>query len=287
MENLMMSLPLNQFALARSWDRCAKWWWGASLILKALGFTTGALILFPVPQEPLPFVVAAFTILAELATYRSDALRGAAQGMRRKLDIQDSFGWQIPSLEFSDLLARCPKSVKARAERDKTPESYFASIEPVGPIRALDNVSESAWWTKHLAESMWRICVTVLVIGLTVAVVTLITALQTQNVHTTQVNTARIVTGFLMLLLSTGLIKLTFGYSNLAKKASAREASACRLLETQQVEDLDAFRVMYEYHVDRATGLIIPTWIWNLRRGELNQIWENHRVKPTIRRAGG
>src|SRR6266704_2806812 len=56
----------NQFALARSLDDCAKWWWGASLTLKALGFATGILIFLPVAQEPLPFLVAALTILAEL-----------------------------------------------------------------------------------------------------------------------------------------------------------------------------------------------------------------------------
>ena len=152
--NAVVSAAPSQFALARSLDRCAKWWWGASLTLKALGFATGALILFPVSQEPLPFFVAAFTILAELTTCRSDALRGMAQGLRRKLDLQDSFGWAIPSSEFSDLLVRCPRSVKARAQRDKATEPYFASVEPAGPSRALHNVSESAWWTKHLAESM-------------------------------------------------------------------------------------------------------------------------------------
>ena len=34
------------------------------------------------------------------------------------------------------------------------------------------------------------------------------------------------------------------------------EAAACRLLQTQQPEQLDAFRVMYEYNVDRAAALI-------------------------------
>src|SRR5258708_28366333 len=161
----MMDSPVttatpNQFALARSLDDCAKWWWGASLTLKALGFATGILIFLPVAQEPLPFLVAAFTILAELTTVRSDSLKGTAQGVRRKLDLQDSFGWEIPSTEFSDLLVRCPQSVKARAQRDNATAPYFASTEPAGPTRALHNLSESAWWTKHLAQSMPRIATT-------------------------------------------------------------------------------------------------------------------------------
>lgn len=286
MDSPVMSAAPNQFVLTRALDDCAKWWWGASLTLKALGFATGILIFLPVAQEPLPFLVAAFTILAELTTVRSDSLKGTAQGVRRKLDVQDSFGWEIPSTEFSDLLVRCPQSVKARAQRENATEPYFASSEPAGPTRALHNVSESAWWTKHLAESMARICTTALVLGVIGALVVLIIALQTLHEHTAEVNTARIVTGFLMLLLSTGLIKLMLGYSSLAKKAGSSEVAACRLLQTQQPEQLDAFRVMYEYHVDRATGLIIPTWIWNRRKDELNQIWATHRATPAVKKAG-
>jgi len=121
----------------------------------------------------------------------------------------------------------------------------------------MQNVSESAWWTKHLSESMAHICTTALVLGVIGALVALIIALQTLREHTAQVNTARIVTGFLMLLLSTGLIKLILGYASLAKKAGSSEAAATRLLQQHDLEQLHAFRVMYEYHVDRAAGLII------------------------------
>ena len=117
------------------------------------------------------------------------------------------------------------------------------------------------------------------------ALVVLIIALQTLHEHTAQVNAARIVTGFLMLLLSTGLSKLALGYNSLAKKAGASEASAYRLLQTHQPEQLDAFRVMYEYHVDRAAGLIIPTWIWKWRKNELNQIWTILRATPAVKKA--
>jgi uncharacterized membrane protein len=133
---------------------------------------------------------------------------------------------------------------------------------------------------------MARICTTALVLGLIAALVVLIIALQTLHEHTVQVNTARIVTGFLLLLLSTGLIKLMLGYSSLAKKAGNSEAAACRLLLRQQPEQLDAFRVMYEYHVDRAAALIIPTWIWNRRKDELNQIWATHRATSAVKKAG-
>src|ERR1700679_4041625 len=97
MESPVMNAAPNQFALARALDDCAKRWWGASLTLKALGFATGILIFLPVAQEPLPFFVAAFSILAELTIVRSDTLKGIAQRVRRRLDLQDAFGWNIPN----------------------------------------------------------------------------------------------------------------------------------------------------------------------------------------------
>ena len=49
----------------------------------------------------------ALTLAAELCAYRSDTIRSTAQRFRRKLDMQDGFGWQIPNSDLSDLLVRC------------------------------------------------------------------------------------------------------------------------------------------------------------------------------------
>ncbi|MCZ2152409.1 MAG: hypothetical protein LC114_00675 [Bryobacterales bacterium] len=38
-----------------------------------------------------------------------------------------------------------------------------------------------------------------------------------------------------------------------------------------------AFKIMYDYHLSRAVGPIIPTGIWKIRKDELNQTWKEHR----------
>ena len=86
---------LAPFALAEALDHCAKYWWGASLASKILGFVTGASINL-LPPEPVPFLVAACAIVAELCLYRSDAVKSTAQQFRRKVDLQDGLGWQFP-----------------------------------------------------------------------------------------------------------------------------------------------------------------------------------------------
>jgi hypothetical protein len=268
--------PISPYALAKALDDCAKRWWGASLAAKGLGFLTGALISV-LPPEPVPFIVAACTLIAELCAYRSDAIKGSAQQFRRKLDLQDGFGWQIPNTDRSDLLVRCSSWVKTRARTSPVNEPYFAATDPPGPVRALKNVCESAWWTKHLAQRMATYCWTIMVVGVIGSFITLIVALQATSTHTVQVNVAKLVTAFLMLFLSLGVIRLALGYSSLSKNSESNEKAADRALQAPTPEELGAFKVICDYHLNRAAGPLLPTWLWNLLKNDLNQTWKEHR----------
>ena len=264
-------------SLAQALDQCAKRWWSASLLAKVAGFLVGSSITV-LPPEPVPFLIAGCTILAELCMFRSDAIKSTSQRFRRKLDIADGFGWQIPSNELSDVLVRCSWWVQKRARTHPVANAYFASTEPPGAIRALQNVSESAWWTKHNAERMGTICWAIVCIGVIISFVSLIVTLQGTGDHTAQVNAARIVTAFLMLFLSLGIVKLAIGYSSLSKNSASSEAAAERMLHAKDaINELDAFKVMYEYHLGRAVGPIIPTWLWKLRQEHLDRTWKELR----------
>ena len=149
----------------------------------------------------------------------------------------------------------------------------------MGPRRALQNVSESAWWTKHLSEKMGHICLTVLILGMLAAVVVLVIALRTVAGPDARASVAKIVTAWLMLLLSIGVIRMSLGYYGLARSAGGSEQAATRLLESGHAELIDAVKIMNEYHVARAIGPIIPTWIWKLWRNELNATWARYRTK--------
>ncbi len=222
--------------------------------------------------------VAGCTVLAELCMNRSDAIKGRAQQFRRKLDLQDGLGWQIPNTELSDFTVRCSWWVTRRAEKNPASEPYFASTDAPGPFRALRNVSESAWWTKHLAEWMAAFCWATVVLGVLGSLAVLIAALQNTSTHSIQMSVARIVTAFLMLFLSLGLIKLALGYGSLSKNSGSSEAAADRALNaTTAPEELTAFKIMYDYHLNRAAGPLVPTWMWKLREGKLNRTWKELR----------
>src|SRR5262249_15583596 len=152
-------MTADPWVLCKCLDRSSKWWWAFSLISKAVAFFIGLVVFLPqISPEPIPFVVAALTVVSELAGYRMERVRGIAQGLRRKLETLNSFGWEISNREMSDLIARCSSSVKKRVKREVTEEPYYASKEDPGPKRAVENVMESAWWSKHLSESMFWTC---------------------------------------------------------------------------------------------------------------------------------
>ena len=269
----------DPWVLCKCLDRSSKWWWGYSLISKGAAFLVGSLVFFQkIPAEPIPFVVAAFTVISELAGYRMERVRSVAQGLRRKLESLNSFGWEISNREMSDLIARCSSSVKKRVKREVTEEPYFASKEEPGPKRAVENVMESAWWSKHLSESMFWTCTVIIGCAVAGSLVALVVSILAVVDHNTMSSVARTVTSVLLLGLSCGLIRLAVGYYGFGQKAGQIEVQAEAIL-TKKVAQIDAVKLLHEYQLARSSAQIIPEWVWRWRRDELNTLWLAYRHK--------
>lgn len=248
-------------------------------MFKALAFFVGLAVFIPqISPEPIPFIVAVLTITSELAGYRMERVRGIAQGLRRKLETLNSFGWEISNREMSDLFARCSGSVKRRVKREVSEEPYFASKEEPGPKRAAENVMESAWWSKHLSESMFWTCSAIIGIAIIGSLVALVVSVLAITDHNTLNSVARIVTSVLLLGLSCGLVRLAVGYYSFGQKAGQIEIQAEGLL-TKKVIQVDAIKLLHEYQLARSSAPIIPERIWKWRRNELNALWSSYRQK--------
>ncbi len=269
----------DPWVLCKCLDRSSKWRWGISLISKGAAFAVGLAVFLPhIPSEPIPFVVAGLTLFSELAGYRMERVKGIAQGLRRKLEALNSFGWEISNRELSDLIARCSGSVKKRAKSEVTDEPYYASKEQPGPKRAAENVMESAWWSKHLSESMFWTCSVTIGIAICGSLVALVVSILAITDHSTLSSVARLVTSVLLLGLSCGLVRLAMGYYNFGQKAGQVEVQAESLL-TKKVVLIDAVKLLHEYQLARSSAPIIPEWIWKWKRDELNSLWLTYRQK--------
>jgi hypothetical protein len=139
------------------YDLSKKWWWSG--IMGKLGvFFVGTIIVLWSPGLKYGAVLIFLIYLAsELCLLRSDAVKGLAETILRKLDLEESLEWKMTGAEMSDYVMRSLARLRRALPTSAPVKKYFASGKGFGPVRAAENVQESSWWIKHMAE---RISVT-------------------------------------------------------------------------------------------------------------------------------
>jgi hypothetical protein len=274
--------------------RC-KAFWGAGLFVKLLVFICGTLVVFLLASSHvLALLGLFFAALSEWLLWLSDRWKSASQQLHRKLDLENSFGWKIKKAELLDFMARYALNLD-----DFTSEptgSYFASKEDPGPRRAVENLRESSWWSMHLAETMWWISITTIILivvgcvfllnfsvgNFLQASVKVSTVAQTNNQVISQASATaqavdasviKVVTTAILFVFSYGLFRFTTGYFVFKEKSNRAREKADQLLEKADVDHVEAIKLWQEYHLAREASPTVPSWIWKMRQKKLNALW--------------
>jgi hypothetical protein len=273
------SRPHNPKLLRDELFSACKWWLSGSVILKFMIFAVGATsIWFSVIPNEAPYVVGVLMVGAELAMWKSDRLRCSAEALHRKLDFENSFGWQITPAEISDILARSPCDLERLSSDKETGSNFFASEEKPGPERAAANLQESAWWSKHLAESMWMVCLGIMVALVALSITLLVISLNTIRNALVLENVGRVVTSVILLIFSLGLFRFMLGFFQFSKTSEKIEEAAKGLASHPPVEETTILKLWQDYHLARASAPILPTWVWKRRERKLNELWTTYRA---------
>ncbi len=269
--------------LCKAYFEIAKRWLLAAILVKFLIFMVGIIsVLLPLFPKLSPFLVTTLAITSDLCLWRSDVVKGIAEALLRKLDARDSFGWAISRAEMSDLLIRSPKSIVKLVPPKALGNEYFASKEGLGPRRALENVQESAWWSKHLSLRMGQYCLVIVCLLFLGLISVLIISVETVMSYETLASLGRVVTSSLMLILSLRLLRFVEGYYGFSRKAAQIETSIENLINSQDIETAEAVKIMHEYQLARASAPLIPSWIYNLMQDDLNEMWETYRQQQPV-----
>lgn len=262
----------------------AKRWWGWSLLMKVAATALGSLaIVAPLPVAFPALGAFGLTILSELFAVWSDAAKGIAQKLQDKLDLEDGLGWPISSDEVRDIVLQSPVWVRRDAESRTLQKSYFASKDPPGPRRVLENLDESAWWSQHQAWKMFGISLTAILVVVVGAIVFLLVMAFIGDTAG-QVTTARLMIGVLSLLPSLGAFKLVIGYYKFHHAAAKIQDKAKQLAKGKPKEP-EAVKLVYEYQFARVSAPLLPDWLYRWHQDELNKLWENYRP-PTAASQG-
>jgi hypothetical protein len=191
--------------------------------------------------------------------------------------MHDGLGWKIPRTELADAAVELSDVCYQRA-KTRVQEPYFASNTPPGPIRALENLQESAWFSKHLSNAAGHWCATIASILVVASMAALLTAIATVKDFGFLDSLGRIVVSLMMLIFSVELIPLAVSYYRFSKRAGFIEGHAVAALGQSAPDVIPSAQLWGDYHIARSRAPLIPTWLWRLRRKQLNRLWQDYRI---------
>lgn len=238
----------------------------------------------------LSAVVAFLGVLAtEGFRWRSDHWKSEGESAKRRWEMVDGFGVAVNSTDVADWLAARPKDFLGDVEDDELRRSEFDSTKPPGAERAVENIQESAWWSKHECRRMVGYLGVLLVVIVTAAFVALavsIAGLKPTNISqsgTVVQNVGGVICSVLMFVFSLNLVRLLFEYWTFAAIGERIFRRCCDLAKSFPIPERDALSVMHDYQSARGSAPHIPTFVWKCHEKHLREQWAG--VRP--QRPGG
>jgi hypothetical protein len=244
---------------------------------RMVAFLVGVVGFLYQPFAPVaPYLAGLAVLLATAFDFFADGNMSGAEAILRKLEFEDALGWKISSSERADLLMRIPQAAhRQMMKQNQNLGGFFDSKEPIGAKRAAQNIEESAWWTKHLCQTMSRFygwLGGLLLVSVIIGMIYLI-GFASSATQLPMSEVARVVTGVVSFIATTGLLRFAVVYYRLHLRATSIEAQAKKLREGNPSE-AEAVKLYAEYHIARVSAPAIPSWVWSYRQKRLNEIWK-------------
>jgi hypothetical protein len=256
--------------------------WGRWLLsMQVLLYGSGVVAIF-VPAVTLSYPPLAI-LLAVTSTWfaiQISKFKGTAETLKRHHEYWQGFGKDLPSGLLADLRVTVSGGVTDEEDRLLRQGIRFASAKPLGPARVLENLCESAWFTKHHATWCAEKLGVVFVLTVVLAILVLLVFLSSIKTLTSMMVAAQCVSVTLSTLLSIGVFRSWLEFRGYSQKAGDIEAESQRLLKFKTVDAFEAQRILAEYQLVRAGAPTIPTWVWKIQRERLNRSWDDLK-KPT------
>lgn len=275
MDDSTRSLRARLLGVQGVWFSHAKRWWFICLLSQIAVVTYGAFVsMYQLGSPWNASLVGVVSVLAQLGLWRSAVLRARGEDALRHIEFEDGFGWKVEEGDLADCLAKAVRIEASAKVREEEHGQFFASLEDVGPKRALENLHESSWWTYQLASRMVPISSVGLVALLLLTIFGLVSAVAHSG---SALAPYAVVTATLTVVFAGNLVRLPIEYSRLSHMAKEVSGRAQRLSKATLVRNEDAVRVLGDYQSKRAGAPLIPDVLWRRRRDALNQIWQQTR----------
>ena len=188
----------------------AKVWISANLIVQMAVFITGIIaIFFPAftlnPSfPPLAIVIACLNVWLSI---RATHYKGAAEYLKRQHEALENFGSSPSERVLANMRVQLPDCLHPDLNNLLNQGNTYASVKPVGPVRALENLRESAFFSQHLAAFCYEWLRGIFVFTIVAAIALLLFVVQTFTTTSAQAGAARCVSATLLFVVSVGTLR--------------------------------------------------------------------------------
>jgi hypothetical protein len=270
-----------QAIVAKAFRKAKRWYVGylccqIAVLIFALACVVAAL------DPRLIAVVALVAVLAtESVRWRSEFWKSQGELAKRRWELVDGFGEAASDGFIADWLACRPSGFLDDVTAEEIRGSAFDSTAPVGPRRVVENVIESAWWTKHESRLMafYMGAALVLVFAAILLILSIsIGALRSDpsTVERTR-NLGAMICAVLAFVFSINMVRLLVAFIALFFATKSLLERGCNYLFRNNINDRAALLLLFDYQTARSDAPLLPTFIWKLHGKHLRREWHRYR----------
>ncbi len=210
----------------RAYDRAKRWSPGEYLYFKPGSFAAVLAIFWPAWTLTYPWLAFPIALFGAWISARASKFKSMAESAKRQHEYVVGFGVKPSGAQLADLRQDLKNELSPEMANLLKLGITYASGEPQGPRRGLENLCESAWFTKHLARRCVFWVAGTFIVTLVVGVSLLLYS--TANISGTEAGTAaaKSVAATFTFLISVGSIRSGVGYAKLSRKAEKIDGEA-------------------------------------------------------------
>jgi len=209
----------------------AKTWTGWHLGMEAVIYLSGvAVVFFPKLPVEYPAVALVLVLITAMVSAKAEKFKGVAETLKRRHEYWQGFGVAPSRDQLADLRLGAGRNLPPALEKLLREGLTFSSDKPSGAERVLENLSESSWFSKHLANWCSDRLGELFIAAIGLAVIVLLTVASSAGTGHAGSGVAKCVSSSLAFLMSVGVLRSCLDFSRFSREAGDIEAEAQRLL---------------------------------------------------------
>jgi hypothetical protein len=260
----LMNLHYDRAKISNGWHLAIE----SAVYIAGLGAVFLAWLPLGYPLVPLVLI-----LVTSWVSSRSDTCKDIAETLKRQHECFQGFGIPLSPGQLAVLRMSVGKELSQRVAPLLREGVRFSSQRPLGPERVLENLCESAWFSAFLAGWCGRQLRAAFVGTIIVAFVMLVVVAMSVSGKPAGTVVAKSVSSSLAFVISVGILKGWFAFARFSRESVKAGEEAERLLKSSSIAASEAQRLLSEYQLARASGPLIPTWVWKKWRDRLNENW--------------